>query len=95
MRWILPIAVMLLVVACGDSGPDEPDPAPDAKTYTHELGSDAEWYLASPAQAMPPNGTISAGTKANVVQDAGSYTLIETETGIKGYVSTGSLKKLD
>ena len=94
MRWILPIAMILVLVACGDSGTEEPDPAPDAKTYTHEIGADTEWYLASPAQAMPPNGTIPAGTKANVVQDAGSYTLVETESGIEGFVSTSALKKL-
>ncbi len=100
MRWILPVVMLLLVVGCAESGSDEPPPEPDVKpgegetVYTHEIGVDTEGSLTGPQQAMPPNGTIPAGTKAKVLHDAGSYSRIVTETGVNGYVSTSALKKL-
>jgi hypothetical protein len=62
--------------------------------YTHELTVETPYYTEGPQQARPPDGIMQAGTKAKIVEDAGSYALIEMEDGTKAYVIADSLKKL-
>lgn len=45
-------------------------------------------YYDFPAQARPPNGTAQKGWKLRILKDAGSYTQVEFENGIKGYIPT-------
>ena len=62
--------------------------------FTHQINLPTELYKGGPQQASPPDGTLPAGTKVKVVQDAGSYTQIESESGEVGYVSSGALEKI-
>ena len=43
-------------------------------------------YYDFPAQARPPNGTAQKGWKLRILKDAGSYTQVEFENSIKGYI---------
>lgn len=62
--------------------------------FTHELTQDEEYYTTGPQQARPPDGEFPAGAKVVLVDDAGSYSLVTSETGVTAYVATGSLKPL-
>jgi hypothetical protein len=66
-------------------------PADDG--FTHVATTDTEYYLSGPAQARPPEGTVKAGTRVRVLQEAGSYTRVETEDGITGYVASPSRRR--
>lgn len=59
----------------------------------HVLSEAAEYYLTSPAQMTPADGTFPAGTKVTVVRDAGSYTLVRSADGIEAYVASGAIAK--
>ena len=67
-----------------------------AGRFTHTIGSVNEYYyVGGPQQARPPEGAFSKGTKVRLVRDVGSYSLVQSETGITAYVTTGCLKKID
>ena len=64
--------------------------------FTHTINSPSEhYYVGGPQQARPPEGRFSKGTKVKFVSDAGSYSLVQSETGVTAYVTTGCLKKID
>lgn len=76
---------------------DEEPPAqsePEQPAWTHVVSSEAVYYKASPAQGTPPDGKLAAGVKAQVLEEAGSYTLIETEEGVQGFVASDALQAL-
>ena len=52
---------------------------------------DTVFYKTGPQQAMPPDGKFQAGTRIEVIETAGSYTLVRAEDGRQGYVSTGAI----
>ena len=68
---------------------DEMQPADDG--FTHFVMTDTPYYVGSPVQAYPPEGTLRAGTKVRLLEEAGSYTRVETEDGIQGYVASDAL----
>lgn len=47
---------------------------------------DISYFKIGPQQASPPDGTFASGTKVTIVSQSGSYALVQTDTGIKGYV---------
>jgi hypothetical protein len=61
----------------------------------HLVATDTEYYLSGPQQARPPVGTLPAGTKVTLLEEAGSNCRIQTEDGIEAYVSTNSLQPLE
>ena len=64
------------------------------QVFTHVVATDTEYYLSGPRQARPPEGTLPAGTKVTLLEEAGSYCRIRSEGGIEAYVSTDSLQAL-
>jgi hypothetical protein len=66
---------------------------PPRETWTHELTQDEAWYE-HPAQGRPPDGTMLKGTKVRVLNPAGSYTEVLSDDGVRGYVSSASLRAL-
>jgi hypothetical protein len=62
---------------------------------THVILHDAEYYLTGPQQARPPDGTLPAGSKVTLLQNAGSYCLVRTEQNVEAYVVTDALKPLE
>ncbi len=77
---------------------DNPEIVPPKKTevkVTHVIGGEEVYYLDGPQQMRPPDGKFKAGTRVELVQDAGSYSVVVSEDGIRAYVSTGSLKPVE
>jgi hypothetical protein len=63
-----------------------------AQVFAHVVAVDTEYYLSGLQQAGPPEGTLSAGTKVALLEEAGSYCRARSEGGIEAYVSTDSLQ---
>lgn len=61
-----------------------PSPSETTEKFTHIITADTEYYTTGPQQARPPDGTLKAGTKVRVVEEAGSYCRVETEDGNPG-----------
>ena len=64
-------------------------------TVTHVIASEEAYYLDGPQQMRPPDGKFKTGTRVELVQDAGSYSVVVSEDGIRAYVSTGALKPVE
>lgn len=66
----------------------------DAKTDTGPVISyDTMFYKVGPQQAVPPDGKFEAGTRLEVIQEAGSYTLVRAEDGREGYVFSDAISQ--
>lgn len=63
-----------------------------ATDYTHTLKSDAEYYLDSPAQGRPPDGTWKAGTAVTLIAEEGSYARVKSAEGVEAHVSSAALQ---
>ncbi len=78
-----------ILLSCNDAGPEAPAPETD---FTHVVNTPSAYYVGGPQQARPPDGTFAPGTEVKIIlQDAGSYVLVESSTGIEAYVSTSAL----
>lgn len=72
------------------------DPAQKAPVMvTHVVTVEEVYYLDGPQQMRPPDGKFKMGTRVELVQDAGSYSEVVSEDGIRAYVSTGVLKPIE
>jgi hypothetical protein len=87
---LIPLLLMAIVTGC--TKPTPTPPAAPAPTFTHTITIDTEYYTDGPQQARPPDGKLKAGTKVNLVQDAGSYCRVKSEDEIEAYVAAGSVK---
>lgn len=68
---------------------------PPASEFTHVMAGPTDYYTTGPQQGRPADGTFSAGTRANIVQEAGPYVLIQTESSGKGYVPTDAIERVE
>jgi uncharacterized protein YgiM (DUF1202 family) len=85
------ILMVLSMGGCADSQRKEHE-RPDADTSSGPvISSDSVFYKTGPQQASPPDGTFKAGTRVEVIQKAGSYTLVRAEDGREGYVSSDAI----
>ncbi len=76
--------------------PDQSNKTPSPTgSPTHVVTQQVAYYKAGPQQAIPPDGKIETGTKVRIIRNAGSYTEIQTENGVRGYISSDSLKQLE
>lgn len=74
--------------ACGQC------PSECSKTAsTHVITSETMFYRDGPQQARPADGKFEAGTAVDLIQDAGSYSLVRAADGREGYVSTDAVRK--
>ena len=62
---------------------------------THIITADTVYYMSGPQQARPPEGKFKTGTKVTLVQKAGSYSVVRSESGIQAHVSTDALKPIE
>ena len=89
------ILMVLTMGGCADSRRQEhpgQDGDQDAKTSSGAfINCDSVFYITGPQQATPPNGTFKAGTRIEVIQEAGSYTLVCAQDGRQGYVSSDAI----
>ena len=51
------------------------------------------YYVTGPQQARPPDGFWEKGVRVRLVSKAGSYSMVESESGVTAYVSTDSFRK--
>jgi uncharacterized protein YgiM (DUF1202 family) len=65
------------------------------ESYRHVIAAEVEYYTSGPQQGRPPDGKFKAGTKVNVIQEAGSYTQVRSEDGIEAFVASDAIKKID
>ncbi len=99
------LTLFLCLVGCKEQpaeGSGQTDPSEPAKEdvlaklepsqdFSYVIANKTAYYTGGPQQARPADGEIEAGTKIKVIEDAGSYVLIETESGIKGFVSRSDI----
>jgi len=77
------------------------NPKKDAKLeapFTHTIAGATGgvfYYRSGPQQARPPEGKFKPGTRVRLVRSAGSYAVVQSETGITAHVATASLKKIN
>ncbi len=72
----------------------EPGAAGPGPKWTHQLVRAVEYYNDGPQQMRPPDGKLPAGAKVRVIRSAGSYALVESESGVRAYVAADALKEL-
>lgn len=65
----------------------------NSDSFSHVIATETEYYTTGPQQGRPPDGKFPAGTKVNIVQEAGSYTQVRSESGIEAYVSSDAIKE--
>ncbi len=63
--------------------------------WTYQVVTRTPYYKDGPQQMRPPDGQLEPGTWVRVIQEAGSYVLIETQQGLRAYVDRSALKKRD
>ena len=66
---------------------------PSVSEFTHIISCETDYYTTGPQQNRPPDGTYPAGTRVNIVEDAGSYVLVRSEDTIEAYVTAQHVKK--
>jgi hypothetical protein len=71
------------------------DPTAEQPDLTHVITYDTHYYMDGPQQARPPEGMFKAGTKVQLLRDAGSYSLVCAANGTTAYVTTDALRALD
>jgi hypothetical protein len=81
-------------VASPETDPSKGSPEAEGG-FTHELTVDTAYYSGGPQQARPPDGTLKAGIKVEVIEDAGSYCRVRSEDGTEAYVDVGSLREIE
>ena len=107
---LLPLLLAALLLGCSaDTGTPEPPPQQPAavseeqqtpspsegpENFNHVITADTEYYTDGPQQARPPDGTLKAGTKVRVVEEAGSYCRVEGEDGVVGFVVVDVVKEV-
>jgi uncharacterized protein YgiM (DUF1202 family) len=91
------VVLSSLLVGCSDqSTPKAQNGAGSpADSFSHVITTEVEYYTTGPQQGRPPDGKFAAGTKVNIVQEAGSYTQVRSESGIEAYVSRDAIKETE
>ncbi|MCH2180738.1 MAG: nuclear transport factor 2 family protein [Mariniblastus sp.] len=60
----------------------------------HQISVETVYYTTGPQQGRAPDGKFPAGTVVTVLKEAGSYRLVESDSGIVGYVESGSVERI-
>ena len=59
--------------------------------FTHVVMVDTSYYTNSLAQVRRPEGSLRAGTRVRIIEQAGGHVQVETENGIRGHVPSDVL----
>ena len=107
-RRLLFLLVIALVPGCSGDTPaptpempatpqaENPATVSESPTFSgHVLAADTEYYLDGPQQSRPPDGTLKAGTKVMVMEDAGSYCRVRSEDGIVAFIAADAISSPD
>ena len=63
--------------------------------FTHVLTVETEYYLGGPQQARPPDGQFTVGVKVKLIEQAGSYSQVESESGITAYIAADAIQRIE
>ncbi len=74
--------------------PDTITTKPTEFTATHVVTIKEDYYTTGPQQARAPDGTFRKGTKVQLIKNSGSYSAVVSESGVRAYLSTTSLKPI-
>jgi hypothetical protein len=87
MRSLWLPALVVVFVGCQD---------PERKRVdaTHVIVTDTAYYSIGPQQAQPSDGTLRAGTKVTIVEEAGSYVRVRSLDGTVAYVAADALNEI-
>lgn len=66
---------------------------PPVREFSHIIAADTDYYTTGPQQGRPADGEFPLGTKVVIVEEAGSYVLVQLETGVKAYVAADAVKQ--
>ena len=79
-----------------DDGVQHVDGKQDADgEFTHVFTVKTEYYLGGPQQARPPDGQFTAGVKVKLIEQAGSYSQVKSESGVTAFVAADAIKPLE
>ena len=63
-----------------------------ATDFTHVVGPNgAAVYADGPQQGRPADARLPAGVRIQILQEAGRFSQIKSESGVRGYVETSDL----
>lgn len=62
-------------------------------TFSHVIAAETEYYTTGPQQGRPPDGTFPAGTKVSIVEESGSYVLVQSGDGVEAYIAADAVKQ--
>lgn len=65
------------------------------QSFSHVITAEVEFYTTEPQKGRSPDGKFLAGTKVNIIQQAGSYTLVRSEGGVEAYVASDAIKETE
>ena len=74
--------------------PDTLSTKPTEFVATHIVATEADYYTTGPQQARAPDGKFKQGTRVRFIKDSGSYCAVVSESGVRAYLSTASLKPI-
>ncbi len=105
-RWLTATLVLILLAACSPpfaerkASPPLLDPSVLGKPFRGPFPlvvilPDTNYYLTGPRQARPPDGLFEKGTRVALVLDAGSHSLVTSDSGITAYVSSEALRLIE
>ena len=96
---ILPFCFLIVVLFLGCNSTNEHQQndtdnvgQKESQAFTHVITVETEYYTTGPQQSRPPDGEFPAGTKVNIVEEAGSYVLVQSAGGVQAYVATDAVK---
>ena len=59
---------------------------------SHVITSETEYYTTGPQQGRPADGKFTAGTKVILVENLGSYALVQLASGLTAYIIAEALE---
>lgn len=62
-------------------------------TASHVVAAETEYYTTGPQQGRPPDGTFPTGTKVNIVEQSGSYVLVQSAGGVEAYIAADAVEQ--
>lgn len=61
--------------------------------FSHVIAAETDYYTTGPQQLGPPDGRFPSGTWVSIVEEAGSYVLVKSASGIEAYVAADAVKQ--
>jgi len=98
------LVVLSLFVGCSTESSQVPSQTSEQQakktdtpsdSFSHVIAAEVEYYTTGPQQGRPPDGKFPAGTKVNIVREAGSYILVRSQDGVEAYVSGDAIKETE